>query len=1323
MRRLAELSFIVLVLSSVSVDAAVRRVRVDYPTIQAAIEDCNDGDVVIVDPGVYYETINFGGRNIVLTSTDPNDPKIVGYTVINAQQEGSVVIFENGETPKAVLTGFTLTGGVGTLDTEVVGGMYAIFWGGGIFCDGASPTITRNVISGNRVPFKIDVQTTQEVKISYGGGISCLLCSPIITNNIIKNNSSYAGGGIITYVANARITDNLIYGNSAYIAGGVALILGTLSNNTIVNNDVELSGGQGIAGNLYVVLEPTLNQSLVFNNIICSAASGGGIYWEGGDPGNAIFFNDVWNNTPCNYISMDPQTGAGVCGNQLDLTGLLGNISKDPLFTNPGRNDFHLLIGSPCINTGDPSFVPAKGQTDIDGQPRIYAFKVDIGADEYVGYFPPVAYAGPDLHVLQPLQLVTLDGTESFVYDPCGIVTFQWKQVAGPDVTLSDSQVARPTFIPPVEGEYRFSLVVGDDENVSSPDEVMVLVRGNQVPVADAGPNKAWKVPGQVILDGTRSYDPDPPDRLSYKWRQLKGPQVVLEDANTANAFFVSGVEVVYLFELIVSDGFSESAPCTVQVTTVGVVANRQTLNIGFNPQDYSHYPDLSGNKLVCCVGTGDDYSWGLMCKDLRTGQVTGFGTEGIDTQPRIDGDLVVWAGGPVSSGVRKPENLSIFARNISGAIQITLCTPKGTTSFSHPAISGNKVVWLRHPNADKTNNLIWQNSLYDICGADITNLTNPVYFTIATGVGRRDPYAYQNYETDFDHVIDISGNIVVWEANDNIFGADISNLADIKVFTISNHPARQYNPVISGSIVVWTDERNDSGDIYGADISDLANIHEFELVRAVGIQRQPTIDGCLIGYAEGPEFNGTIKICCLTKKYGVLRVELPSVISGAAPVIDGQTLIWLTSVSYGVPQGVSLSFGYSVADGAVKNVTMRKCYDYIQHAIVSASMGDRIVVGRGIYREKIDFKGKNLTVSSADPNDGDIVAKTIITGGGQLVSFSGSEDESCVLAGFTITGGSRGIQCSAATPIILGCVIKSNAGVGIRLSEQSDATIANCTICDNTGAGVEMVPTGTGRVVKQSYATITNCIIEGNRQHGIFGGISTVNNCTIVKNLLPGVSGVRSAITNSIIYYNGAKKAGVQIEGGLTSVTYSDIQGGWAGLGNIGRDPCFVNVGCWAHKDDPQILLDPEDLNAVWIMGDYHLLSEAWRWDIQQQIWTWDDVTSPCIDAGNPGCPLGQEPLAVPDDPANKWGRNVRIDMGAFGGTPEAGIAPHDCVPLADINNDGIVDLRDFALEMGAGLGLATPNPADLNRDGTFDLSDLALFVQCWLHQNGRNG
>ena len=72
---------------------------------------------------------------------------------------------------------------------------------------------------------------------------------------------------------------------------------------------------------------------------------------------------------------------------------------------------------------------------------------------------------------------------------------------------------------------------------------------------------------------------------------------------------------------------------------------------------------------------------------------------------------------------------------------------------------------------------------------------------------------------------------------------------------------------------------------------------------------------------------------------------------------------------------------------------------------------------------------------------------------------------------------------------------------------------------------------------------------------------------------------------------------------------------------------------------------LDVDPLFADAAKGDFHLKSQAGRWDPNGLTWRLDDVTSPCIDAGDPNSPVGDEP-----DP-----NGVRINMGAYGGTDQA--------------------------------------------------------------------
>jgi len=126
--------------------------------------------------------------------------------------------------------------------------------------------------------------------------------------------------------------------------------------------------------------------------------------------------------------------------------------------------------------------------------------------------------------------------------------------------------------------------------------------------------------------------------------------------------------------------------------------------------------------------------------------------------------------------------------------------------------------------------------------------------------------------------------------------------------------------------------------------------------------------------------------------------------------------------------------------------------------------------------------------------------------------------------------------------------------------------------------------------------------------------------------------------------------------DGSTIEVNYCNIQAGkgsvidpceaviW-GEGNIDVDPLFADPGYWAHTDDPDIVVEPNDPNAVWVDGDYHLKSQYGRWDAVSESWVMDDVTSPCIDAGDPNTPIGEEP-----EP-----NGGRVNMGAYGGTVEA--------------------------------------------------------------------
>ncbi len=170
---------------------------------------------------------------------------------------------------------------------------------------------------------------------------------------------------------------------------------------------------------------------------------------------------------------------------------------------------------------------------------------------------------------------------------------------------------------------------------------------------------------------------------------------------------------------------------------------------------------------------------------------------------------------------------------------------------------------------------------------------------------------------------------------------------------------------------------------------------------------------------------------------------------------------------------------------------------------------GDIIVVAEGIYYENIDFLGKAVTLSSADPNDPNVVAATIIDGSqpadsayASVVSFRNGEGRDSVLTGFTLRNGKGtyagsnsfggGVLCLGTSPTITKCVITGNTtthmGGGIHCEAKAGPYLSNCTISQNSATN-----RGGGIQCTLSTVTLENCIIRGNQSKN-GGGICLYN-------------------------------------------------------------------------------------------------------------------------------------------------------------------------------------------------------------------------------------
>jgi len=379
----------------------------DFENIQAAIDDANDGDTIIVNPGTYTgpgnRDIDFLGKAITLRSTDPNDPNIVAATIIDCNGTEANphrgFYFHTGEDSNSILEGITVTNGYGRYKSVPERHWTWHSCGGAISCDRSSPTIANCRLLRNTA--------------GSGGAVFCYEASPSIqTCTICDNISQWAGGGIYCYYdSGPTISDCNINKNSAqwtgsaifYDRGSKAII----SNCIITENASPTISGSAVScsGSTFGPEDYTMIVNCIISDnystgIRCSDASpqiinctitsnigekghySAGIKNRYGRPlvANCI----IWGNFPHEIMDThNYQNGvtATYCDVRRGWPGD-GNIDADPEFVDGSAGNYHLSLDSPCIHGGSPAFLATTGAEDVDGEPRLMGIGVDIGADE-----------------------------------------------------------------------------------------------------------------------------------------------------------------------------------------------------------------------------------------------------------------------------------------------------------------------------------------------------------------------------------------------------------------------------------------------------------------------------------------------------------------------------------------------------------------------------------------------------------------------------------------------------------------------------------------------------------------------------------------------------------------------------------------------------------------------------------------------------------------------------------------------------------------------------------------------------------------------------
>ncbi len=185
----------------------------------------------------------------------------------------------------------------------------------------------------------------------------------------------------------------------------------------------------------------------------------------------------------------------------------------------------------------------------------------------------PTADAGVDQTVQEGAPVV-IDASGSTDADD-GIVSYAWVQTAGPAVPLSDAQSASPFFKAPYVGTegaaLTFEVTVTDAGGLKGTDRCLVNVsRAYTPPVADAGTDQQVTAGQQVLLDGSRSNDPDGRAIVSFRWKQTHGAPVELIDPTCERPIFVApegnGERGPLTFELSVTNSAELQATDTCRI-------------------------------------------------------------------------------------------------------------------------------------------------------------------------------------------------------------------------------------------------------------------------------------------------------------------------------------------------------------------------------------------------------------------------------------------------------------------------------------------------------------------------------------------------------------------------------------------------------------------------------------------------------------------------------------------------------------------------------------------------------------------------------------
>ena len=791
-----------------------------------------------------------------------------------------------------------------------------------------------------------------------------------------------------------------------------------------------------------------------------------------------------------------------------------------------------------------------------------------------------------------------------------------------------------------------------------------------------------------VPLDGAATSDGTQiePGDVSGMWSEAGSPYYVLGDINVAQSrelLIESGVRVVFM------------GPYGL---TVGRGARLRAQGTSARPVEFTAGNREMGWEGIRFVGSGDDDLLSYCSITYARKGAAGVAPEGpsnsdpfggavccYDSSPTIThcsitnntsskaGAIYCYRSSAVVSNTLVANNTSIGGIPQSGGI---VCDRGSAVRIDNCTIVNNApggVFSESEYGTEVTNTIVWGNTEYQIqtyASEVIASFSNiqggypgqgnindqPCFVEPTHGAGAYHDASLANWTLQTcsacinggsEHAsgdTDLAGNRRVYSGVVDI-GAYESQL-DLPLLGVSPAGTVEFGCVAVGADAVATVEMANTGkvdfEVSSLSISDARGV--FSLLDPV---RDRTLSPgqsirVRIGFAPDRErvYSALLHIVSTSSNGSYRRLALQGV-GGSGTIVPGGPVsgTWMKDASpYTVTGDIEVASGQALV---------------VEPGVVVKFAGRfGLTVGRDAMLRAVGTKSDPILFTATDLIEGWFGVRFVNSGDDDVLRYcrfqyagkpyAGAADFVDLVGGAVLCCKARDPRTGtilagpASSPTIDHCVFSDNyavCGGAIACYDDSQAVVTHNTLIDNAADW-----DGGAIYVSNADPTIANNVIARNWAYwggGLYSldGHPLVINNTIVRNRPNGLhldstggSNGRTIVRNNIVWDNEMYVA-PHVSAGEYEVCFNNIQGGWPGEGNIEADPLFADSA----------------------RGDYRLKSGAGRWDSQSETWVIDDVTSPCIDAGDPSIATGDEP-----EP-----HGGRINMGAYGGTVQASKSP----------------------------------------------------------------